>query len=76
MHAEYVFKAAEFVYLALVLDGFSRKVVGLEAEPHVGQPSGDGRAGVGDSQQGSRCQGWCITLIAACSSPRRSTCRS
>jgi len=65
----------EFVYLAVLLDGYSRKVVGwaldktlatrlpLGALHHAMQPV-------------NRPQAWCIIRIGVCSMPRASTCNS
>ena len=71
----YIRLKTEFVYLAVILDGFSRKVVGWALErtlatrlpkPHWKRPS----------RNASRCQAWSIIPIAACSTLQTNTCRS
>jgi transposase InsO family protein len=71
----YIRLKTEFVYLAVILDGFSRKVVGwcLErtlatrlARPRWKKPS----------RPASRCQAWSIIPIAGCNTLPTNTCRS
>jgi putative transposase len=65
----------EFVNLAVVLDGFSRKVVGWKLDrtlPADWQSTRWNRP----SRHGSRCQGWCTTPTVASSMLPGSTWRS
>ena len=70
----YIRLQSEFVYLAVILDGFSRKVVGWALErtmatrllkQHLSRPS----------QHASPRQAWSIIPIAACSMLRTNMCR-
>jgi transposase InsO family protein len=49
----YIRLKTEFVYLAVILDGFSRKVGGLVAGAQPGQPFGRGRLGPGNRSTGT-----------------------
>jgi putative transposase len=68
----YIRLAAEFVYLAVVLDAFSRKAVGWElgARWRRGWRSWPWS---GPSASAVRARAWCITPTAACSTPASST---
>jgi putative transposase len=66
----------EFVYLAVILDAWSRKVVGWEAGEHAGGLSCQLRRSTRPSRSASRRPAWCITPTAACSMPAMITWRS
>ena len=63
----YIRLQREFVYLAVILDAFSRKVVGWALDRTLAARLGDRGAGEGDWRSGNRRRVWCITPIAACS---------
>ena len=71
----YIRLKKEFVYLAVVLDAFSRKVVGwaLDRTLAAGCRS---RRWSRPSPNGSRRRVWCIIPTAACSTLPEITCRS
>ena len=66
---------AEFVYLAVVLDAFSRKVVGWSLDRTL-QPVADPCARTGDRAIDSRRRVWCIIPTEACSTLAEITSRS
>ena len=70
----YIRLKTEFVYLAVILDGFSRKVVGWALERTLATPL-TVAALHRQSLPGSRRQAWSIIPIAACSTPQTNTCR-
>ena len=72
----YIRLRSEFVYLVVILDGFSRKVVGWKLDPHAGGTDRDGGTGAGDYGSSSGLRPSCITPIAACSTRQRNTLRS
>jgi len=55
------------VFLAVVLDAYSRKVGGLGAKSDDDQPAGHRGPGDGDCGTAATRWGWCITRTVACS---------
>ena len=67
--------AHEFVYLAVMLDAFSRKVVGWALDRTLADAIADRGAGSAITN-GSRRPGWCIIPIVAFSMRPEPMCRS
>ena len=65
----YIRLQREFVYLAVILDAFSRKVVGWALDRSLASRLACRRSSR-PSPHGSRRPGWCIIPIVACSTPR------
>ena len=70
----YIRLQQEFVYLAVILDAFSRKVVGWALDRTL-RPGCRSRRWSRPSRNDSRRPVWCITPIAACSTLAEITCR-
>ena len=65
----YMRLAEEFVYLAVMLDAYSRRVDRLGAGPHAaGPPDAHGLGNGADAAQGAG-PAWCTIPIAGCSTP-------
>jgi hypothetical protein len=69
----YIRLRAEFVYLAVILDGFSRKVVGWALDTTLATRL-PWRPYIKRSSLDTRCQGPCITRIEAFNMPRGPMC--
>ena len=71
----YIRLQAEFVYLAVILDGYSRKVVGWKLDRTLASRSGHSMRSSKPSNCDGRCQVLCITPIAESSTLRPTTSR-
>ena len=72
----YIRLKKEFVYLAVVLDAFSRKVVGWALGPNTCEPIADRRLWNRPLRNDSHPQVSCIIPTVACSTLPKITCRS
>ena len=65
----YIRLLREFVYLAVILDAFSRKVVGWALERTLAARLADHGTGEGSRANDNHRPVWCITRIAGCNMP-------
>ena len=66
----YIRLETEFVYLAVVLDRYSRRVIGWELDRTLEDESQSGRAAHGPARAARLGPAWCIIPTAAFSMPR------
>ncbi len=71
----YIRLQREFVYLAVILDAFSRRVIGWALDCTLATKLDDRGVGESSGRDGNLRRAWCITPIAACSTLPAATWR-